>query len=55
MPSYTLKVLVLDPTSPSDKMNLQQLLYDGWTIGGVHKPSIFSRKTVFYLQRKDEK
>ncbi len=45
---------VLDPASTGDKERLQLWVRDGWEMCGCYKPSIFSRKVVFYFKRQDQ-
>lgn len=52
--SYELRVVVMDPVNEAAKRLLVADLDAGWKIGGIHKPSIFSRKIVVYLQREKE-
>lgn len=49
---FDLRVVLMDPADERAKDSLTTDLGDGWSIGGIFKPSIFSRKIVVYLQRK---
>lgn len=46
-----LRVIYMDPTDSRAKFALEGELREGWTIGGMFKPSIFRRRIVVYLQR----